>query len=277
MLRNAIEERLPETLQALKHDTASPQYRAFQWVRSNPPSAVELEINPLRFVQKYALAVFFYSTNGENWTESDGWLTTQDECGWFSTGDGRICDSMGRITEIALKKNNLNGQIPAEILLLSDTLKSFRVNGNSLTGTIPSKVFGGGSNNAMTRLQEFHVHFNSMSGAIPSDLSGLPKLQSMRLGNNKFIGSIPSELSNLATNLERLELSSNKLWGNIPFQLGELSGLSKLSFYVCIAFLSDVSCNVAANVLWIFRPLVFLVKKLFKNNLLSPPCTHVIL
>jgi len=222
-LLKVIAERVPETLEDLHHDLTSPQYRAFQWVRLNPPTADELEIYPLRSVQKYALAVFFYSTNGEYWAESDGWLTTEDECTWFFTGKGRICDSAGRIMNIELKNNNLNGDIPTELILLSD-LKYFRVNGNSLKGTIPSKIFA-----QATNLEQFHAHWNSLSGVIPSNLSGLPKLQSLRVNKNKLVGTIPWQLSQLAEKLDTLDLSSNNLSGTIPFMLGDLSTLSDLN------------------------------------------------
>ena len=76
-----------------------------------------------RLIQRYALVTFYYATNGEDWKSSFLWLTSADECIWFtSSKSNTICDKDGRIVELDLRENNLLGSLPAEISLLSDTL-----------------------------------------------------------------------------------------------------------------------------------------------------------
>jgi hypothetical protein len=66
------------------------------------------------------LAVLFYSTNGNAWQNADGWLTSLDECSWFTTSGGGICDDQGRITHVELRDNKLEGTLPRELSLFSD-------------------------------------------------------------------------------------------------------------------------------------------------------------
>ena len=46
--------------------------------------------------QRYALATFFYSTNGSGWDNSDGWLVESNECAW----SGIKCDGDNRVIEL---------------------------------------------------------------------------------------------------------------------------------------------------------------------------------
>jgi len=225
-LREIVGARLPEQLANLE-DAMSPQYRALEWVKSNPPSFEEMNNLPWKLRQKYVLAVLYYSTDGINWDDNTGWLTPgSNECDWFSTtasGDFSACDDAGKFAEINLRLNNLRGTIPPEIVLIADQLNSITINGNSLSGTIPS-ILG----TELTILKRFHAHWNSLTGSIPTQLNGMSSLASLKLGKNELVGSIPWQLSNLSK-LKSLELFSNNLSGVIPFLLGDLTALTNLN------------------------------------------------
>jgi len=51
--------------------------------------------------QRYALAVFYFSTNGDDWYKNTGWLTAESECTWFAIE----CDDLGRLTKIGASQN----------------------------------------------------------------------------------------------------------------------------------------------------------------------------
>jgi hypothetical protein len=57
----------------------------------------------LLLTQRYALAAFYYATNGPNWTANDMWLSGTSECSWM----GVTCDLSGKrgniVTELALR------------------------------------------------------------------------------------------------------------------------------------------------------------------------------
>ena len=220
-LRNVLSNTLPESLVKLE-DPTSPQSRALEWLRLNPPTESESKFRPV--IQKFVLLVFYFSTNGDGWFNKMGWLSTNEECKWFSTASsGSICDQHGRLIEIDLRSNNLNGSLPMELVLLKEHMKRIRVNGNSLKGTLPSAI------REMTNLERFHVHWNSFSGTIPTYLGGLTALKSLRLGHNDFVGTIPWQLGDLP-NIDALNFESNELTGTLPSILGDLTNLSTYTF-----------------------------------------------
>jgi hypothetical protein len=79
-------------------EVGSPQYRAARWISDEDP--MQLDINDLGFEQRYVMAVFYYSLDGDNWSSSDGWLSGDSECTWeWVVGpgclngciDGKVC------------------------------------------------------------------------------------------------------------------------------------------------------------------------------------------
>jgi hypothetical protein len=67
-------------------NTVTPQGMAYSWLVSEDPAATTTLINPcdhmMQIQQRYALAVLYYSTSGDSWTNRKGWLTFDDECTW---------------------------------------------------------------------------------------------------------------------------------------------------------------------------------------------------
>lgn len=75
-------------------DTNSPQYQAARWVSDEDPLGLPLE-SP-QYLQRYVLAVFYFSTNGDDWMhcgrldpicggdpDEDSWLSESSECIWL--------------------------------------------------------------------------------------------------------------------------------------------------------------------------------------------------
>ncbi len=59
--------------------------------------------------ERASLEAIYENTNGEIWTENDGWMNEAvDHCEWY----GISCDDEGRVTGIDLRDNNLAGQFP---------------------------------------------------------------------------------------------------------------------------------------------------------------------
>jgi hypothetical protein len=98
-------------------DSSSPQFRAAEWLSEEPDFD---SYSDRKTLQRYVLAALYFATKGDQWTNSDGWLTTEDECNWYSTNVD-ICDS-DAFQILNLESNNLQGQLPSELALLSDTL-----------------------------------------------------------------------------------------------------------------------------------------------------------
>ena len=81
-----VERLLPISGEALI-DVGSPQYKAAKWIADDDP--MQLDINDPGFEQRYAMAAFYYSLDGDNWNSKDGWLSGKSECDWeYVNGPG---------------------------------------------------------------------------------------------------------------------------------------------------------------------------------------------
>jgi hypothetical protein len=84
------------------------------------------------------------------------------------------------------------------------------INGNGLSGTIPSSV------SLFSESTIFNVNKNSLSGLLPATFG--PKVTQLLLANNQLTGSIPTTWGTM-TQLAQLALESNNINGSIPSQL----------------------------------------------------------
>ena len=192
---------------------------------------------------KAALVALYNATDGQNWEKSDNWLSDEPLSEWY----GITTDITGRVTELGLGDNNLNGMLPAELGNLS-SLTSLNLRYNPLSGRIPAELGNLGNLRALrlygtdlsgeiprelanlTNLERLWIFSNELSGTIPVWLEELTNLKILDLDNNNFTGEIPAELGNL-TELEDLWLARNNLTGPIPPELGNLDELQLLMLF----------------------------------------------
>jgi hypothetical protein len=116
----------------------SPQAKALAWLRGDPLYN-EYELH--RLYQRYALAVFYFSTNGESWKQDWGWLSNDTECSWYmyynyDIHQDAICDDASTLAMFSLMDNGLEGSMPTEVELLTDLTKLSLTGSNSL-GIVP--------------------------------------------------------------------------------------------------------------------------------------------
>ena len=163
-----------------------------------------------------ALEALYQDTDGDNWTNNRNWLSNAPLDSWH----GVTTDRSGRVVELDLSENELNGTIPSELGSLT-YLEELNLSQNQLSGTIPLEL---GSLNNLTTLSLFD---NRLSGGIPSELGNLSNLELLALFENNLRGTIPSELAEL-DNLRWLMLSGNQLSGSIPSELSKLTNLGWL-------------------------------------------------
>ncbi|KAH6836042.1 leucine-rich repeat transmembrane protein kinase family protein [Perilla frutescens var. hirtella] len=119
-----------------------------------------------------------------------------------------------------LSSNKLEGSIPA---INSTKLFRLRLGSNSLNGTIPSDSLG-----SLVELMYLELDGNSISGGIPSELGMLRKLALLNLAQNRLAGVLPPELGDLI-NIQVLSLQSNNFVGVIPPEILQLNKLEKLN------------------------------------------------
>jgi predicted nucleic acid-binding Zn ribbon protein len=73
-------------------DEQSPQYKAAIWTADNAPEGIGGS-DP-RMISRYALATFYFSTNGDDWAVcsrgstdcalENKWLSAENECNWYA-------------------------------------------------------------------------------------------------------------------------------------------------------------------------------------------------
>lgn len=109
--------------------------------------------------------------------------------------------NLTNLREMNVRDNSLVGTLSTSIGLVGRALTSLKVNGNFMSGTIPSEM------GLLTSLVELNLENNVMEGEIPSEIFNLGKsLKILSIGNgdgargNTFRSVIPSEIG-FMTNL----------------------------------------------------------------------------
>ncbi|CAM9295990.1 unnamed protein product [Ectocarpus sp. 6 AP-2014] len=166
------------------------------------------------------LALLYHSTGGPAWSRSHNWNTKAD----ISTWRGVKVNSKGRVVQLDLSNNKLEGVLPKELGNLR-ALTSLDLRSNELKEHIPKQL------GSLTALEHLDLSRNQLGGSIPTTLGALSKLKTVQLHANKLTaGNIPKSLGALRK-LQELSLYNNELSGPIPKELGALTELQKLDLY----------------------------------------------
>ncbi len=221
-------------------NTIKPNTGTSGTITPNTPNEFDCSnVNQIPSTECAALVALFNSTNGPDWADNTGWLTTNTPCTWsgIDCAHGHISYiglfynqlkgtlppdlyNLSHLHVLALWVNQLYGPIPAELGELKE-LVSLELSDNQLTGPLPVDLGNLGSLRTLT------LAYNQLEGSIPPAIGKMESLESLDLSHNQFSGAIPSELGSLA-HLNRLQLSHNQLKGFIPVALGTLSKLDDL-------------------------------------------------
>jgi len=165
-----------------------------------------------RTVQRFALTVLYYSTNGPTSWKLDNdasWLLNSTECDW-GVPDVRCTNDVA--DWISLYDDGLSGTIPGEIGLLN-LLGSVSLSVNILVGTIPTEI------GLLSSLTKLSLSGNNLEGMIPTEIGMLTSLKYLYLAHNANLsGRVPTELANLS-NLRWLYLYNTQLTGSIASNL----------------------------------------------------------
>lgn len=202
-------------------DETSPQAKAIDWLLNKDPA----QLLPLQegfaewtLLERYAMAVLFFSTDGPKWDENLDFMSESSVCDWprrnsteSTSNVNRIkCNEDGHIYDLRIHFNSLNGTIPAELSALS-LLELMSFSANSLHGTIPSQ-FG-----ALSSLWLLQIDMNFMTGSIPEKVAALPKLSTLNLFMNSMSGTLPpSLLARPILGLKICDLGENHFEGTVP-------------------------------------------------------------
>ncbi|CAB9517251.1 Leucine Rich Repeat [Seminavis robusta] len=259
---------LPDFTQvAILQDPASAQSRAWDWLRLRHP--LFRTMAQWQREQLFALATFFYSYNGADWSSSEGtnWLNGNvDECLWGDSGsNANRCNDNGRITKLSLEEETVNevvGVTPPELILLTDLqdlriftmdlvtnfegvlptqlanltdLSNLHLYNLEVTGTLPSYIAD------FQQLTSLNIRSNQLTGPLPTELGLMTNLRFLVVRSNSFAGTLPTEMANMAS-LESLTINENGLTGTIPSALCALPSLTTIRLD-CLKLVAPVACD----------------------------------
>mmetsp|Transcript_27345 Transcript_27345/g.48559 ORF Transcript_27345/g.48559 Transcript_27345/m.48559 type:complete len:523 (+) Transcript_27345:129-1697(+) len=208
-------------------DYSSPQFQAAEFIANE----VSFDVSDLdQLGDLYALSVFYYSTNGDDWKEcsqgdticlaGQSWMNPElNHCQWAWIS----CNDDGRVVNVIFtdaEGNNLDGPLTLELGLLTELTQFVAVN-NKITGNFPEE-FG-----ELTKVTHLILASNSMSGVIADDFLINSPVEIFMVNNNEFSGAIPRSLTEIST-LSQLLLANNRFNGAIPEEFGRLTNLGTL-------------------------------------------------
>jgi hypothetical protein len=107
----------------------TPQYQALDWLANEDPANLDFVlVPPDMLLERFIMALLYFSTAGETWNDSSGFLNASSVCSWHGAivCDPTVVESHPMVVKIYLSENNLHGQLPTELSLLSK-LEDFRL------------------------------------------------------------------------------------------------------------------------------------------------------
>ena len=214
---------LPEYTQEALSDPNSYASAALNWLLKDP-NVLTYKSN--RWLQRFAMATLYFAMQKyDDKTKENEWLSYEHhECDFAGVTD---CDLVGIkkdqvIAGIDLSQNNLQGQIPPDIAVLS-SLRELNLSHNDLTGSIPSVI------GYLTNLTSMDLSWNHLVKYIPSSIGQLTHLETIRLNDNRLHSHIPNQVGYLRQ-LQSLYLHDNEMiTGRLPKVLTALPFLTTLT------------------------------------------------
>lgn len=122
------------------------------------------------------------------------------------------------LEEIDFSDMGLTGSIPPGSSRLFESLKTLDLSRNNLNGNIPAEV------GLFSHLRYMNLSWNNLQSRIPPELGFFSNLTVLDLRNSALYGSIPGDICDSGS-LDILQLDGNSLTGPIPDEIGNCSSL----------------------------------------------------
>ena len=104
-------------------------------------------------------------------------------------------NNLSSLLQINFRDNEMIGPLHTKISSLG--LKSYLVDRNMLTGTIPTNAFS-----PLNQLEYFSLWRNKLTGTVSASLANMKSCQYFAIDENPFVGTLPSELGDIPALVE---------------------------------------------------------------------------
>ena len=200
---------LQATAEASLKSKSSPQHKAACWAMFGDPRRKKVQNSRAAFRQRYAMAAFYYTTQGpENWyndigsqnattsaIKEDGsneWLSNSHECTWYGVQcTASVPFTFRSVIGLDISFFGVGGILPREMALLTN-LRELDLHGNDLQGVLPHLAVVNWKKMEILRLQ-----MNGFFGDLHNEIENMKHLKHLILFGNYFGGTIPKSLSKL--------------------------------------------------------------------------------
>jgi Leucine-rich repeat (LRR) protein len=226
-------------------DESSPQYKALSWIVHEDPTSMMMTMMvgngtqssssssmSMMILERYIMALLYFSTDGPNWVLQYDFLGNQSICDWgrtircsfegaavrisIGTRTRRFCSTIA-LNAVPVSQTLPNSPRYASVSFFSVSI--VREVENNLNGTLPSELY------AMSSLEHLSLWGNSLQGTLSSFLGRLTRLLSLQLGENLLTGSFPESFLDLRK-LEILYMDENTLTGSLPAMPSSIESIS---------------------------------------------------
>ena len=207
------------------HTDGTPEHKACHWMAFTDGMQLPVDVTP-EFQNRFLLALFYYSLNGEQWDEQMNFLTAKSVCHWNEVYTTKVnlpitvgvsCHGMETVREIFIPKNRLVGPFPSVLGFFTDLI-DLNLFENEISGALPDSL------QALQKMETLILHNNQIEGPIPDWITEFSDLQTLNLNHNQLTGALPEDFGEKLTNLQTVALEHNRLTGT----LNPLQGLHQL-------------------------------------------------
>ena len=223
-----------------------PRLKAACWLLYDDPAKLSAS-SKSKLLERYALLILYFATNGSSWERKNNWLTGKHVSKWEGVTVSRpsIFSLKRHVTKLELPFNDLNkGILPRELSLLKE-LRELDLRGNDIQGVIPNKL------SELKHLKTMDLSMNYIIGKIPTELGLMRSLTELNLMANYLEGPIPRRIGELSK-LQLLDVSFTYMGGNIPQELSNCKALKEVYLNDC-DFTGQIPkglCKLELDELW---------------------------
>ena len=170
---------------------------------------------------KAALVALYTATNGAKWTTNTKWSTNEPLASWH----GVTTNSDGRVTELDLNGNGLDGTLPAELGDLSE-LEQLDLGSNDLSGALPTELAN--LSNLTTLLLN---KSRALTGPLPDGLRELTDLTTVWIQDTELCAPDDDAFQMWVATLPSFDANSGNGFGGLICPPAEQSVIDVAVFY----------------------------------------------